>query len=292
MVYQFIQEYSKSYPVNLLCKTMGISRSSYYDFRAGHTFQPSQARLEVSAQVKMVFDSNRRRYGSRRIKEDLKRRGIKIGRYQVSSSMRAQNLIAIQPKSFVPKTTNSNHTLGYSPNVLARQGFPTGIGQVYVGDITYLPTTNGEWLYLMVWMDLFSRRICGWKVEEHMEESLVIDALMQAFKKRFPAKGLITHSDRGGQFASVKYRALLEKYDCVQSMSEADNPYDNAFAESFFSRFKAELLQKGVFESREDAVVELFDFIEMYYNTHRLHSSLGYQSPMEYEESLNQINLL
>ena len=275
-----------NYSVELLCKTMRISRSAYYDFRAGHTFQPSQARLTVSAQVKEVFEAHRRRYGSRRVMITLQRRGIPIGRYQVSSLMRAQNLIAIQPKSFVPKTTNSNHTLGYSPNVLAQQGFPTGIGQVYVGDITYLPTTNGGWLYLMVWMDLFCRRICGWKVEEHMEESLVIESLQQAFYKRHPVPGLIVHSDRGGQFASVKYRALLLKYNCVQSMSEADNPYDNAFAESFFSRFKAELLQKGAFESKEDAVGELFDFIEMYYNTHRLHSSLGYLSPMEYEESL------
>jgi len=274
-----------NYSVALLCKTLQISRSAYYDFRAGHTFQPSPERLGVSAQVKEVFDANRRRYGSRRVMVTLQRQGIAIGRYKVSSLMRAQNLIAIQPKSFVPKTTNSNHTLGYSPNVLAHVGFPTEIGQVYVGDITFLPTNTGEWLYLMVWMDLFSRRICGWKVEEHMEESLVIESLQQAFYKRPPAPGLIVHSDRGGQFASVKFRDVLLKHTCIQSMSEADNPYDNAFAESFFSRFKAELLQKGTFESKEDAVTELFDFIEMYYNTHRLHSSLGYLSPMEYEES-------
>jgi putative transposase len=286
MVYQFIQDQSMSYPVALLCKTMQISRSAYYDFRAGHTFQPSPDRLQMSAQVKEVFGAHRRRYGSRRVMVTLQRQGMRIGRYQVSSLMRAQNLIAIQPKSFVPKTTNSKHTLGYSPNVLAQRGFPTGIGQVYVGDITYLPTTNGDWLYLMVWMDLFCRRICGWKVEEHMEESLVIESLQQAFYKRPPTPGLIAHSDRGGQFASVNYRALLLKHDCVQSMSEADNPYDNAFAESFFSRFKAELLQKGAFESKQDAQAELFDFIEMYYNTHRLHSSLGYRSPMEYEASL------
>ncbi len=275
-----------NYPVDLLCKTMRISRSAYYDFRGGHTFQPSEERLLLSAQVKEIFDTHRRRYGSRRVMKTLQRKGVLIGRYQVSGLMRAQKLIAIQPRSFVPKTTNSRHTLGYSPNVLAQLGFPTAMGQVYVGDITYLPTTNGEWLYLMVWMDLFSRRICGWKVEEHMEDSLVIEALQQAFYKRHPAPGLIAHSDRGGQFASVKYRALLLNYKCVQSMSEANNPYDNAFAESFFSRFKAELLQKGAFENKEDAVAELFDFIEMYYNTHRLHSSLGYRSPLEYEESL------
>jgi len=290
MVYQFIKDQSMNYSVELLCRTMRISRSAYYDFSAGHTFHPSQSRLAVSAQVKEVFEAHRRRYGSRRVMITLQRKGIPIGRYQVSSLMRAQNLIAIQPKSFVPKTTNSKHTLGYSPNVLAQLGFPTGVGQVYVGDITYLPTTNGDWLYLMVWMDLFCRRICGWKVEEHMEESLVIESLQQAFYKRPPAPGLIAHSDRGGQFASVNYRALLLENNCIQSMSEADNPYDNAFAESFFSRFKAELLQKGAFENKQDAVAELFDFIEMYYNTHRLHSSLGYRSPMEYEESLLPLN--
>lgn len=137
-------------------------------------------------------------------------------------------------------------------------------------------------------MDLFSRYIVGWKLDSHMEESLVSESLHMAIYKRKPPSGLIVHSDRGGQYASHSFRALLNQHQALQSMSEADNPYDNAFAESFFSRFKAELLQRGAFQSKQDATTEVFDFIERYYNTKRLHSSIGYSTPMEFEKQYHQ----
>lgn len=288
MMYEFVKEQSAKHPVDLLCKTMEISRSAYYAYSKGDTFTITQERSVLLSEVKKVFSVHRKRYGSRRIKHELQRQGIPIGRDKVRSLMKRQNLIAIQPKSFVPKTTNSRHTLGYSPNVLAQCGFPKGPGATYVGDITYLPTTSGEWLYLMAWMDLFSRRIVGWKIEEHMEDSLAIEALEFAFAKQKPSAGLIVHTDRAGQFASADFRYLLARHQCIQSMSKADNPYDNAYAESLFSRFKAELIQKGAFESKEDATTEVFDYIEVYYNTQRLHSSLRYMPPQEFENKIKQ----
>ena len=284
MLYEFVQTESMNYPINQLCGILQLSRSSYYAYCSGNTYGLSQERQEQSAQVRELFYENRRRYGSRRISETLKQDGNPIGRHKVRSLMKEQDLTAIQPKSFVPRTTQSRHTLGYAPNLLAEVGLPTGLNQVYVGDITFLPTTYGEWLYLNVWMDLYSRYIVGWKLDNHMEESLVKESLQMAIYKRRPPSGLIVHSDRGGQYAGHSFRELLTQYQVRQSMSEADNPYDNAFAESFFSRFKAELLQKGAFQSKQDAITEVFDFIERYYNTKRLHSSLGYSTPLKFEK--------
>ena len=273
-----------NYPITQLCHVLRVSRSSYYAYSAGHSYAASQEREEQSAQVREVFYENRRRYGSRRVSETLKQQGLSIGRHKVRSLMKGQGLAAIQPKSFVPRTTQGRHTLGYAPNLLAEVGFPTALNQVYVGDITFLPTTYGEWLYLNVWMDLFSRCIVGWKLDNHMAEPLVKESLHMALYKRNPPSGLIVHSDRGGQYAGHSFRELLAQHQALQSMSGADNPYDNAFAESFFSRFKAELLQKGAFQSRQDATTEVFDFIEGYYNTKRLHSSIGYLTPLEFEK--------
>lgn len=283
-MYQFISAQGKNYPVLQLCNVLGATRSSYYAYRNGKTYATSPVEQAEVKQVCELFSLHRRRYGSRRIAKALQQKGVEIGRFKVRRLMSDQSLRAIQPKSFVPKTTNSKHKLGYAPNVLAEVGFPSGPNEVYVGDITYLPTTYGQWLYLNVWIDLFSRSVVGWKVDTHMEESLVVDSLKQAVHKRSPDKGLIIHSDRGGQYAGTAFKEALSKHHCIQSMSGADNPYDNAYAESFFSRFKAELLEKGAFENVADATTEIFNYIEMYYNTQRLHSGLNYVSPAQYED--------
>jgi len=272
------------YTVKTLCSTLSVSRSAYYAYLTGDTYMPNAQDLDLAQQVALVFHDNKRRYGTRRISKELQHQGIQIGRYAARSLMKAQGLQAIQPKSFVPQTTNSKHTLGYAPNLLKNNILPISPNRVYVGDITYLPTTYGQWLYLNTWMDLYSRIIVGWKIDTHMQESLVIDSLQKALYKRQPAPELIVHSDRGGQYASAAFKELLHEHKCAQSMSGADNPYDNAFAESFFSRFKAELLQKGAFESKEHANNDVFEFIEMYYNTQRLHSGIGYLSPVNYEK--------
>jgi transposase InsO family protein len=202
--------------------------------------------------------------------------------------MASNGLKAIQPRSFVPKTTDSRHPYRISPNLLKERGFPSGINEVWVGDITYIPMAGGTFRYLSVWMDLYSRRIVGWDLQDHMKEALVLVSLRKALKVRGIRGNLLAHSDRGGQYAGTKFRQLIDKFKLTQSMSDADNPYDNAFMESCFSRFKAELLEGGAFQTAEDSYTEIFEYIEMYYNPIRLHSSIGYLSPNTFETRLKQ----
>jgi putative transposase len=198
--------------------------------------------------------------------------------------MKLADLQPIQPKSFVPRTTDSTHDKGFWPNLLLGQSLPQAPNLVWISDITYLPLVNGEWAYLGGWLDLFSRRVVGWRVDDNMEETLVRLPLQVALAARQPLPGLILHSDRGGQYVSTEVRKLIDLWRIRPSMSRADDPYDNAFAESFWSRLKAELLEGGAFLSVDDARTEIFDYIELYYNRVRRHSSLGYQSPDQFEQ--------
>lgn len=278
------------FPTDVLCEALAVSRAGYYRFRSGFTFQEDETQAET---VEKVFFEHKGRYGSRRIVAELKAQGVDIGRLRVRRSMQKKALKAIQPRSFVPKTTDSTHGKRNSPNLLLNQSqercFQTDApNQVWYSDITYLPMKDGSFTYLCVWADLFSRRIVGWQIEENMEEILVIRALEKGLQTRNPAPGLIVHSDRGGQYVSKILRKLIKKWHCRQSMSRADNCYDNAVAESLFSRFKAELLQNGTFLTIEDAKTEIFEYIEIYYNRIRRHSALGYESPNQFEENYYQ----
>lgn len=260
---------------------MQVSRSAYYKYQEEK--RPKLQKQQVEAQVIEVFKEHKRRYGLRRICSELRDRGIKAGHYQCRKVMKKHGLQAIQPRSFVPRTTDSRHPYPISPNLLLERKPPIKPAEVWVGDITYIPLSQGRWAYLSVWMDLYSRRIAGWQLDNHMREELIVASLKKAFASTSIQPGLILHSDRGGQYAGSEFRRLLVKRKIDQSMSRADNPYDNAFMESCFSRFKAELLEDGMFENVEDAHTEIFEYIEMYYNTKRKHSSLKYQSPVEYE---------
>jgi transposase InsO family protein len=206
--------------------------------------------------------------------------------------MRRENLRAIQPKSFKPKTTDSKHGLPVNPNLL-RNGanVPITRGEVLVGDITYLLIRSGGFCYLACLQDKLTRRIVGWKVSERMTAQLVIDVFLRARRRGLIKRGAIIHTDQGSQYAAVEYRRLLYTGGFRQSMSRRGNCYDNAQAESFFSRFKAELLENGSFESMEQAKSEIFSYIEGYYNRVRIHSSLGYLSPLEFEKHLEIKNI-
>jgi putative transposase len=265
----------------VLCKALQVSRSAYYHYRQPKRPNPEQQQREQ--QVVEEFRAHRRRYGNRRICAALKDRGIRMGKFKCRAILKKHGLKAIQPRSFVPRTTQSRHPYPISPNLLLDRKAPVRPDEVWVGDITCLPLCGGRWAYLAVWMDLYSRRVVGWHLERHMREELVITALNKAIQTRSIKAGLVVHSDRGGQYAGGVFRKLLGKRKIQQSMSRADDPYDNAAMESFFSRLKAELLEDGMFEDLEDARTEIFEYIEMYYNTHRLHSSLNYQSPRQYE---------
>jgi putative transposase len=260
---------------------MQVSRSAYYQYLQPK--EPASPGQQLEQGVLDVFAEHKRRYGLRRICSALKDRGIKAGRYKCRRIMKRHGLRAIQPRSFVPRTTESRHPYPISPNLLLDREAPQKPNEVWVGDITYIPLAEGRWAYLSVWMDLYSRKVVGWQLENHMKEELVTTALKNALRTRRVTPGLIVHSDQGGQYAGTAFRTELMKRKIQQSMSRADDPYDNAFMESYFSRFKAELLEGGLFENLQDARTEIFEYIEMYYNTQRKHSSLNYQNPLEYE---------
>ena len=276
-VYQVIAEQTAHFAVTDLCQSLGVSRSGYY------AWQQRVPKTDVWAvPVTQVFWQHARRYGSRRITAELQAHGHAIGRRRIQRILRAQNLQAIQPKSFVPRTTNSRHGGKLSPNLLDGLTI-TRPHQVFVSDITYLPLLSGQWAYLATWMDLYTRKIAGWQVAENMLAALIIRALQQAIVREQPDCGLIVHSDRGGQYVDTEFRRLLAAYGYRQSMSRAGETYDNAFAESLFSRYKAELLEGGAFRDVTEAQLETFEYIERYYNPVRRHSALGYVSPEEYE---------
>ncbi len=241
----------------------------------------------VEDQIISIFMENKRRYGYRRIVAELSHRGKAAGSFQVRKALFAHGLKAIQPRSFVPRTTDSRHLYPISPNLLVEIGFPSSINEVWVGDITYIPMADGGFRYLSVWMDLYSRKIIGWEDQDHMKESLVMASLEKGVARRKITGRLIIHSDRGGQYAGSRFRRLLENHNLSQSMCNAADPYGNAHVESCFSHFKADLLEGGAFDSAEDSHTEIFEFIEMYNNTTRLHSALGYLSPNDFERNLN-----
>jgi putative transposase len=276
--YRFIANEATTYPVAILCRALGVSRSGYYAWKERPARQD-----QLAPQVEEVFWQNSRRYGSRRITAELREQTV-IGRHRVRRLMREQGLRAIQPRRFVPRTTDSRHGQRMSPNLLVeREIIVDRLRQVIVGDITYLPLQNGQWAYLATWMDLFSRKILGWQVASSMTAELVIEALKKAIIREHLPAGLIVHSDRGGQYVDAELRNLLKRQGFEQSMTRADETYDNAHAESLFSRYKTELLEDGAFCNLEQARSETFAYIEGYYNRTRRHSALGYLSPENFE---------
>jgi putative transposase len=281
--YRFIASEATTYPAAILCRALGVSRSGYYDWKKRPAHQD-----QLAPQVEEVFWQNSRRYGSRRITAELREQTV-IGRHRVRRLMREQGLRAIQPRRFVPRTTDSRHGQRMSPNLLVeREIIVDRPRQVIVGDITYLPLQNGQWAYLATWMDLFSRKILGWQIASSMTAELVIEALKKAIIREHLPAGLIVHSDRGGQYVDAELRNLLHQHGFEQSMTRADETYDNAYAESLFSRYKTELLEDGAFADLEQARSETFAYIEGYYNRTRRHSGLGYLSPENFERAFDQ----
>ena len=282
VVCRFIQQQATTYSVRDLCLALGVDRSSYY-----RVVKPQGNRdLEMASHslIREVFLRNSRRYGSRRIAAELQAEGVEMGRHRIRRIMKQESLRAIQPRSFVPKTTDSSHHLGYCENLLIGMKLPPEHpNKVIVGDITYLPLQDGSLVYLATWADLFSRLVIGWEVEASLQEGLIITAFEKGLLRRGELREAIVHSDRGGQYASSRFRSLLKASGCQQSMSRTAESYDNAFAESWFSRYKAELLEGGRFSDLEEARLETFNYIEGYYNRVRRHSSLGYVSPEQYE---------
>jgi putative transposase len=264
-----------------LCEVLGVHRSRYYAWQRGSQGCRALEDAELKPLIREIFWEHERRYGARRVARELSARNKCCGVGRAARLLREMGLKAIQPKSYRPRTTDSRHSLGFSPNLLLECPPPDGINQVWVGDISYVPLRAGNFLYLAMLMDLYSRRIVAWELRDHMRESLVLAALREAIALRDPRAGLIHHSDRGGQYAGKKYRGILERAEICQSMSRADSCYDNAFMESCFGTIKTEL-EMECYENERVARTELRRYIR-YYNTRRRHSSLDYLTPEEFE---------
>jgi putative transposase len=272
----------QGFPVAALSHTLQVSRSGYYAWKQGCRSSRAEENRRLMPRIRSVFREHKRRYGARRIVRELSKRGTCCGTRRVARLMREMELVAIQPKSFRPRTTDSRHRLGYSPNLLLDSPPPCGVNRVWVGDITYIPLNENGFLYLAMLMDLCSRRIVGWELQSNMKEPLVLAALRSAIALRQPGVDLIQHTDRGGQYAGNEYRRVLERARMRQSMSRADNCYDNAFMESCFGTIKREL-EMECYESEAIARKEIAGYIR-YYNTRRRHSSLDYLTPEEFED--------
>jgi putative transposase len=275
----------EGFAASAVCELLEVSRSGFYAWRRGEKSLREENDEELVPLLREVFWRHRRRYGARRIAVELTRRGIACGVGRVARLLKTQGLRAIQPKSYQPKTTNSRHRLGYNQNLLAGREAPKKINEVWVGDITYIPlgtrTSSGRFGYLALLLDLYSRRIVGWEYGSSMDEDLVLGALQRAIRQRQPGAGLIHHSDRGGQYASRRYRDMLRRAKMSQSMSAAGNCYDNAFMESCLGTLKTEL-ELVEYATAAEAVRELTEYIH-YYNHERRHSSLKYATPEEFE---------
>lgn len=272
------------YSIAELVQALRVSRSGYYAWKTRrHSPAPRQQHNQLLLiKIRRIHQQLHHRYGSPRMHQALRQEGCLCGHNRVARLMRLHHIRAKHKRPFRPRTTQSQHLLRVAPNRLASQGPPTAPNQVWVSDITYIPTRQG-WLYLAAVMDLFSRRIVGWAAKNHLESSLVKEALSQAVGLRRPAQGLLHHSDRGVQYASRPYQGLLQSHAIIPSMSAKACCYDNAAMESFWSTLKTELVQDQDYHSHEQATRSLFDYIELFYNRHRLHSSIGYQSPVDFE---------
>ena len=269
------------FSIGELAGTLEVSRSGYYAWRKAQD-QPgprSRQNAILLMHIRCVHQEHQERYGSPRIFEALRQRGLRCGRNRVARLMRIEGLRAKGKRPFRPRTTQPGAKA--APNLLANAPAPNAPHQIWVADITYIRTQEG-WLYLAAVMDLYSRRIVGWHAADHLRSCLAEQALKQALCLRRPAAGLLHHSDRGFQYASEAYQALLRSCLATRSMSRKGDCYDNAAMEAFWSSLKTELLDEQL-ASRKKMISALFQYIEIYYNRHRLHSSLGYQSPADFE---------
>jgi putative transposase len=269
------------YQIDVLARALRVSRGGYYAWLRGLGRQREQADAVLLTDIRRIYADNDRNYGSPRVYRDLRTAGVSCSKERIERLMRDNGLKAKHAKKF-KVTTDSNHNLPVAPNVLSGRFEWERPNQAWVGDITYIPTDEG-WLYLAVLIDLFSRRIVGWAMDKRMSRHLALRALHMATQRRRPPKGLIHHTDQGSQYASGDYRKALKGYGMICSMSARGRCYDNAVAESFFHTLKVELVYDRRFASREQATSAIFKFMEVYYNTKRLHSLLDYVSPAEYE---------
>jgi putative transposase len=279
--YQFVAAQARSYPITVLCRVLGLARSGYYAWQRRQPSAHAQRDRDLMQQIDAIFGASRQTYGSPRVHAELRAQGVRCGRKRVARLMRHAQLRARRRRRTV-RTTDSCHDQPIAPNLLARSFVAEAPNRVWLADITYLPTREG-WLYLAVVLDLYARRVVGWSMQATLERRLVLAALEHALGRRQPPAGLIHHSDRGSQYASAEYQALLGQAQMHSSMSRRGDCWDNAPMESFFATLKTEVATP-VFASHAAARQAVFEYIEGFYNRLRRHSALAYLSPAAYEQ--------
>jgi putative transposase len=283
MKFRFIEQQRDAHSVAKVAKILGVSRGGYYAWRCRARSERAGVQEELIKRIEGIQSEVKYRYGSPRMTRELRRRGVRVGHNRVARLMSQQGLGARRRRRF-RSTTDSKHSLPIAENLVNRGFQVPEANRVWVSDITYIPTAEG-WLYLCTVLDLRSRKVVGWSMSPRMKSELVVQALMMAVLGRRPPKGLIFHSDRGSRYCSHVFRRWTQRYGLRQSMSRKGDCWDNAPSESFFKTLKGELYGHRAFRSRQAARIAIFEFIEVFYNRVRLHSSHGYTSPVDYEQS-------
>jgi transposase InsO family protein len=285
MRYRFIDDHRTLWPIAVQCDVLEVSRSGYYAWRKRPASGRTRRRDELTDRIRAVHAKQHQDvYGAPRIQRELVAQGHPYDRKTVARCMKAAGIQAKTVKKFRVSTTDSNHAHPVAENIVDRNFSPSKKNQTWTADITYIPTAEG-WLYLAAVEDLHSRKIVGWSMSERIDSRLVVDALEMAVQRELPGEGLVAHSDRGVQYASEHYQTLLSKHGLTCSMSRKGNCWDNAPMESFFATLKKELVHHERYPTRGQARQSLFEYIEVFYNRVRRHSSLGYLSPIQFEQA-------
>ncbi len=284
----FVLDHREMFSVGLMCKTLDASRSGFYAWLGRDESDRAREDQRLTALIQSIFNESRGIYGVPRVHEILRQRGERCSRKRVARLMQKAGLRSKTKRRFRVKTTDSKHGHPIAPDRLGQDFGASAANEFWVSDITYIPTDEG-WLYLASTMDLFSRRIVGWSMASTLHSTIVIDALCMAIDGRGATAGLVHHSDRGVQYASSEFRAVLNAHGFVASMSRKGNCYDNAAKESFFHTLKTELVNHEHYRTREEARASVFDYIETFYNPRRIHSTLGYLSPVDFERARTNV---
>jgi transposase InsO family protein len=283
MIFSSVKKHSDIWPVKLQCKVLGVSASGYYAWLKRQPSKRAVANQNLLSDIRRIHWDSHKRYGSPRVHAALRAEGQLVSRRRVEKLMRSNDLRAISKRRVRITTTDSKHNLPVAPNVIDRNFGALSPNEKWLADITYIFTAEG-WLYLAAVLDLYSRKIVGWAMRDHMRTELPLAALTMAIQRQCPGPGLIHHSDRGSQYASDDYRHALADAEMVQSMSRKGNCWDNAPAESFFHTLKTELVHHKNYLTKEEAKRDLFQYIEGYYNRQRIHSSINYLTPEQMEQ--------
>jgi len=281
MKYRYIQEHHCAFRVRKMCRALQVSESGYYRWCGKGHSRRVRENEQLLLKIRQIHRKSKQRYGSPRITEELREEGYHYNEKRIARLMRLGN-IAGKTKRRFKVTTQSKHSLPVAENLVNRNFTASGPNQLWASDITYVWAGEG-WLYLLAIMDVYSRQIVGWSMSNRLTQELAIQALRQALWRRKPLPGCIFHSDRGSQYAGAAFRTMLTRYGFKQSMSSTGNCYDNAIMETFFHTLKTELVYFERYETRSQAQISIFEYIEVFYNRQRRHSSLNYKSPVDFE---------